>query len=98
MTPEGYGLFYKAQMVAARLGWKPPYLHNPRLKNRLFRIENPTLIIWAENDRLAPATLASIFSSGIAGAEAFRVNEAGHALILEKPQQTAELVRQFLQR
>ncbi|MGE0821260.1 MAG: alpha/beta fold hydrolase [Candidatus Binatia bacterium] len=97
MTPEGYGLFYKAQMVAARLGWKPPYLHNPRLKERLFRVENTTLIIWAENDKLAPVALASVFAAGIAGAKELRVNEAGHALILEQPQHTAELVRQFLQ-
>ena len=98
MSPEMTMLFYKAQMVAARLGWKPPYLHNPRLKDRLFRIPTPTLLVWAEDDRLAPVGLAKVFTQGLAHAEVARVPGAGHSLLLEQPQRTAELVSQFLQR
>ena len=98
MSPEMTMLFYKAQMVAARLGWKPPYLHNPRLKDRLFRIPTPTLLVWAEDDRLAPVGLAEVFAQGLAHAEVARVPGAGHSLLLEQPQRTAELVSQFLQR
>jgi len=98
MPPAAYMLFYKAQMVAARLGWKPPYLYNPRLKDRLFRIQVPTLIIWAGEDRLAPPALAEVFKGGIAGAETALVPGAAHALLLEQPQRTAEIVSQFLKR
>jgi len=98
MSPEMTLLFYKAQLVAARIGWKPPYLHNPRLKDRLFRIPTPTLLVWAENDRLAPIGLAEVFAQGLAHAEVECVPGAGHNLLLEQPQRAAELVLQFLQR
>ena len=98
MPPEAYLLFYKAQVVGARLGWKPPYLYNPRLKDRLFRVQVPTLILWGSEDKLAPAALAQVFQDGIAGAEVTLVPGAAHALSLEQPQRTAEIVTQFLNR
>jgi pimeloyl-ACP methyl ester carboxylesterase len=98
MSPEMTLLFYKAQLVAARIGWKPPYLHNPRLKDRLFRIPTPTLLVWAENDRLAPVGLAEVFAQGLAHAEVVRIPGAGHNLLLEQPQRAAERVLQFLRR
>lgn len=96
MPPDANMLFYKAQMVAARLGWKPPYLYNPRLKDRLFRVQVPTLVVWATEDKLAPPGLAEVFKAGIAGAEVMLVPGSGHALLLEQPQRTAALVTQFL--
>jgi pimeloyl-ACP methyl ester carboxylesterase len=98
MPPEMTMLFYQAQLVAARLGWKPPYLYNPRLKDRLFRIPTPTLLVWATDDQLAPVGLAEVFAQGLIHTEVARVPNAGHALLLEQPQRTAELVAQFLQR
>ena len=98
MPPDAYMLFYKAQMVGARLGWKPPYLYNPRLKDRLFRVQAPTLIVWAGEDKLAPPALAEVFKDGITGAEVVLVPGAAHALLLEQPQRAAESVTQFLNR
>ena len=96
MSPDAYMLFYKAQMVGARLGWKPPYLYNPRLKDRLFRIQVPTLIVWASEDKFAPPALSEVFKGGIANAEVALVSGAAHALLLEQPQRVAEIVSQFL--
>lgn len=97
MSPEMTMLFYKAQLVAARIGWKPPYLHNPRLKERLFRIPTPTLLVWAEGDHLAPIELADVFAQGLPRAEIARVPNAGHAMLLEQPQRIAEIVSRFFQ-
>ncbi len=96
MSPEMTMLFYKAQLVSARIGWKPPYLHNPRLKDRLFRIPTPTLLIWADDDRLAPIGLADVFAYGLPHAEVAHISRAGHSVVLEQPQQTAKLILQFL--
>jgi pimeloyl-ACP methyl ester carboxylesterase len=98
LPPDASLLFYKAQLVAARLGWKPPYLYNPRLEDRLFRVQAPTFIIWAGEDKLAPPALAEVFKGGIAGAEVALVPGTAHALLLEQPQRVAELVTQFLKR
>jgi len=97
MPPEAYTLFYKAQVVGARLGWKPPYLYNPRLKDRLFRITAPSLILWGSDDKLAPVILAEVFKTGIPNARVEIVPGAAHALLLEQPQRAAEIVTQFLQ-
>ena len=35
----------------ARLAWSP-YMHNPKLKNRLHRIKLPTLFLWGIADRI----------------------------------------------
>lgn len=98
MPPDAYMLFYKAQVVGARLGWKPPYLYNSRLKDRLFRVHVPTLIVWGSEDRLAPPALAEVFKQGITGAEVTLVPGATHALLLEQPQRVVEIVSQFLRR
>lgn len=98
MPSNTYMLFYKAQMVGARLGWKPPYLYNPRLRERLFRIQAPTLIVWGNEDKLAPVALSDSFAAGIANATVERIPGAAHALLLEQPQRAAELVTQFLTR
>ena len=97
MSPEMTILFYKAQMVAARLGWKPPYLHNPRLKERLFRVARPTLLVWAEHDRLAPIGLTDVYTQGLPNVAVARIPAAGHSVLLERPQEVATLVTQFLQ-
>jgi len=98
MAPDASLSFYKAQLVAARVGWKPPYLYNPRLKDRLFRVHTPTLVVWAGEDRLAPSGLAGTFAQGIANAQSTTITGAGHAVVLEQPQRVVELVTQFLQR
>ncbi len=98
MAPDAYLLFYKAQLVGARLGWKPPYLYNPRLKDRLFRVKVPTLVVWASEDKLAPPALAEVFKSGIPDSEVMLIPGAAHALLLEQPQRVAEIVTQFLNR
>ena len=98
MTPEANFMFYKAQMVAARLGWKPPYLYNPRLKDRLFRISAPTQLIWANQDRMSPPALATLFKDRIPGAEVAPVPGSAHGLLLEQPQHVAEIITQFLTR
>ena len=96
MSPAANFLFYKAQVVAARLGWKPPYLYNPRLKQRLFRITAPTQIIWAEQDKLAPPALGELFQGAIAGAQLVKIPGSAHGLLLEQPHRVADVVSQFL--
>ena len=96
MSPVANLLFYKAQIVAARLGWKPPFLYNPRLKQRLFRIVAPTQIIWAEQDQLAPPALGELFQSALVGAQVVTIPGSGHGLLLEQPYRVADIVSQFL--
>src|SRR5262245_29032131 len=42
----------RAREATARYGWSP-YLHDPKLKGRLHRINVPALILWGASDRIA---------------------------------------------
>jgi pimeloyl-ACP methyl ester carboxylesterase len=98
MSPEAQFLFYNAQMVSARVGWTPPTLYNPRLKDRLFRATVPTLIVTSTGDKLVPSALAEIYAGGIPNAEISQITDSAHAVWLEQPQKAAEAVAQFLNR
>ncbi|MFN3512167.1 MAG: alpha/beta fold hydrolase [Phenylobacterium sp.] len=59
------------------------------LLQRLYRIKARTVIVWGDSDRLIPPFYAHAFKKGIAGAELVSIPEAGHMVILEKPQEVA---------
>ncbi len=95
--PEALDLALKAREATARLGWNP-YLHNPKLESRLYRVLVPTLVLAAGNDRLVPEAHCRLYADGISGAEFSSVTGAGHALPFERPGETAKSVAQFLSR
>lgn len=62
------------------------------LSQRLYRIKAKTVVVWGDSDRLIPPVYAHGFKKGVAGAELVSIPEAGHMVILEKPQVVAEAV------
>ena len=66
------------------------------LKRRMGRIKSPTLILVAENDQIVPASHADEFTSRIAGSTQKTIAGAGHMFMLEKPDEFARLVSDFL--
>lgn len=80
--------------ATARLGWDP-YLHNPKLRERLWRIDMPTLVVRGAQDTLVPAEHAGVYLDGIAGSRLVEVADAAHLLPLERPDELARLVRDF---
>ena len=78
----------------ARLAWNPRF--DPKLDRRLDRISAPTLVVKAENDRLVPGELADRYAERIAGARVETVPGTGHALIVEQPDKTADVVTSFI--
>ena len=80
--------------ATARLGWDP-YLHNPKLHKRLWRITVPTLVVRGVQDTLVPRAHAEAYAAAIDGARLVEVEGAAHLLALEKPAELAALVRDF---
>lgn len=62
------------------------------LSQRLYRIKAKTVVVWGDSDRMIPPFYAHGFKKGIAGAELVSIPEAGHMVILEKPQAVAEAI------
>lgn len=66
------------------------------LKKRLGRIKSPALVVVGENDKIVPSAYGSEFSRRIPGSRLHIINGAGHLLFLEKPEEFAGLVTEFL--
>jgi pimeloyl-ACP methyl ester carboxylesterase len=93
-SPEVLENMLRAREATARVGWNP-YLCNPKLRDRLYRITVPTLIIWGESDRLVPLAHGKTYQEGIAGSQLITLKNCGHAPPFEKPEETAKLLSAF---
>jgi len=79
----------------ARFCWDP-YMHNPKLKIRLSRINVPTQFIWGENDGVTSTAYGKAYSAHVPGASFVTVPKAGHYPQIEQPAAVAQLVNTFL--
>jgi pimeloyl-ACP methyl ester carboxylesterase len=68
----------------ALFGWKP-FLHNPKLRRRLARIDVPTLVVWGESDGWVSVDYGRAFAQAIPGARFELIERAGHFPYLEQP-------------
>ena len=66
------------------------------LKKRIHRIQAPTLVVWGQQDGIAPAVYAQEFASRIAGARSEIVDRAAHIPQLEQLAAVSRLVGDFL--
>lgn len=103
MFPDGKGELedevrrYQMLRLSSRIGFKPPYFYNRPLRNRLHRITSPALILWGEKDNFVPRSHGETYARLIPGANELKVIAgAGHSVLVEKPQETARLVLDFL--
>jgi len=82
--------------ATALYGWDP-YLHNPKLKQRLHRVDVPTLLLWGADDRfVTPGYYGGAYQALIPGARLETITGAGHFPHLERPDAFAERVAAFL--
>ena len=79
----------------ARFCWDP-YMHNPKLKIRLPRIQVPVQFIWGANDGVTSAAYGKAYSQLVPGASFVTVANAGHYPQIEQPAEVAKLVNAFL--
>src|SRR5262249_10247837 len=86
---------FKAMESLARVGWNP-YLHNPKLHDRLGRIRIPTLLMWGEQDKIIPPAYAHAFHEAIPNSELVFIKNCGHLPIVEQPEAFVEHVVGFL--
>jgi pimeloyl-ACP methyl ester carboxylesterase len=93
-SPEVLENTMKAREATARVGWNP-YLCNPKLRDRLYRITVPTLIMWGDSDRLVPLAHGQAYHEGIAGSKLVLLEKCGHAPPFEKPEETVKVLAEF---
>src|SRR5262245_52692521 len=103
MFPDGKGELedevrrYQMLRLGSRIGFKPPYFYNRPLRNRLHRVTSPALIIWGEKDNFVPRSHGETYAKLIPNSGELKIIPgAGHSVHVEKPEETAKLVVDFL--
>ena len=79
--------------AVAKFLWPIP---DKGLRKRLHRIKSETLIVVADRDRIVPPTHGTEFTTRIPGSRLHTIEGAGHLFILERPDEFAGLVGDFL--
>jgi pimeloyl-ACP methyl ester carboxylesterase len=62
------------------------------LSGRLYRVKARTVLIWGESDRLIPPHYGPAWQAAIAGSRLVTIPEAGHMVIMEKPDEVADAI------
>jgi pimeloyl-ACP methyl ester carboxylesterase len=94
-TPAELEIVTRNREMTARLTWKP-YMYNPRLSHFLPRVTAPTLIVWGREDRIVPVICGEQYRRLIPGAKLTVLDGCGHQPPVERPDEFARLVVDFL--
>jgi pimeloyl-ACP methyl ester carboxylesterase len=85
---------FQTMAATAKLGWDP-YLHNPKLRKRLWRVSAPTLVVRGAHDTLIPEAHARTYAAEIPGAAYQEIAEAAHMVMIERPDALAGAIAEF---
>jgi pimeloyl-ACP methyl ester carboxylesterase len=96
LSDDALTVIARNREATALYGWEP-YFHNPKLRQRLHRINVPTLFLWGTSDRfVTPGYYGGAYRDAIPGARLEIIEGAGHFPHLEQPGALVERVRKFL--
>ena len=88
-------LLLSNRRTAALVGWNP-FMHDPKLRRRLRRINRPTLVIWGASDRIVSKEYGQTIANSIPEARFVSIDAAGHYPYLENPSDFVQHVQAFL--
>ena len=81
--------------MTTRIAWKP-YMFNQALPILLRGVDTPTLIVWGKEDKVAPVNCGERYMQALPQAQFVTLNRCGHFVEVEKADELAQLVLQFL--
>lgn len=94
VTPDERLRQYRAMTTTALLAWNPWF--DPKLPRRLRRITCPTLLLWAEHDRLIHPAYGEAYQAGISNSRLEILPNCGHMAPIERPEAVTEAISGFL--
>jgi pimeloyl-ACP methyl ester carboxylesterase len=83
------------RQTTALIAWKP-FMHNPKLRQRLYRVNVPTLVVWGASDKIVTPAYGKAYADAIPGAKFIEIPNAGHYPYLEQPEAFARAALEFL--
>jgi pimeloyl-ACP methyl ester carboxylesterase len=97
LSDDALTVIARNREATALYAWEP-YFHNPKLRQRLHRIDIPTLLLWGASDRFVTAGYyGTAYRDAIPGARLEIIEQAGHFPHLEQPRAFVDRVRAFLE-
>jgi pimeloyl-ACP methyl ester carboxylesterase len=84
---------YQAMTVLARMVWERPY--DPKLADRLRRVQCPTLLVWGDHDRLVPPAYGEAYRRHLPQAKLELIKDCGHLPMFEKEAEFVDLLTRF---
>lgn len=95
-SPEETERVEQHREMTCRIAWKP-YMHSLTLRPLLAGVRTPTLIVWGSEDAITPVECGELYRSAIEGSRLVTIEACGHMPEMEKPQEFADHVREFLE-
>jgi pimeloyl-ACP methyl ester carboxylesterase len=95
LTDDQLAQIVRGREALALYGWKP-YMHNPRLKRWLHRIDRPTLLLWGAADRIVTPAYGENWQRALPNARLELIADAGHFPHWEQPQAFADKLGAFI--
>jgi pimeloyl-ACP methyl ester carboxylesterase len=84
---------YAMLRFASAVGFRPPYLYNRTLIERLYRAAMPSIVVWGDEDHLVPAAHGRAYAKGLGSATLKIISGAGNAAHLEKPAEVLAAIK-----
>jgi pimeloyl-ACP methyl ester carboxylesterase len=78
-----------------RIAWKP-YMYSPTLPHLLGGVATPALVVWGREDRIVPLECGERYAKALPRARLEIVAGAGHFVEMEKANELAQLVTDFV--
>jgi pimeloyl-ACP methyl ester carboxylesterase len=76
---------YAMLRFGSAIGFRPPYLYNRTLVDRLYRAGMPSVVVWGAEDHMVPVAHGRAYAKNLGGATLKLIAGAGHAVHLEQP-------------
>lgn len=94
MTDDDLKILAGNREAEALFGWAP-YMHDPKLRRRLGRIQIPTLVVWGEQDGIVTPDYGRAFAEAIPEATFEVIEGAAHYAHIEQPYRLFHKVARF---
>lgn len=84
-----------AREMSFRTAWKP-YMYSQTLPHLLGGVRTPALVVWGDDDRIVPISAGKAYVQALRNATMTTIAACGHFADMEKPQELAKLVTDFI--
>ena len=72
-----------------------PYMHDPKLRGRLHRVDVPVLVLWGEQDGVIPLAYGRTFAGSFPDSRFVPVPGTGHFPFIEDPETVFRALKDF---